>query len=1022
MPLYNQATTLNSGRGNFAPSVSYYAGIKAPDQPAIHLPKANAVFNIDLNSIGHAMAQMSRDQASVEETKFKLEYAQKEKAEAAAKKQLEIDTSNALAQEISNVTAQLDQHIINPLTASRMQREIKDRYRAMGVLNASTISSIANAEDGGAGTFLQNRREQYGKFEMDQNNKELEQIWKDVPSSRNMSNAEALNLNYTIKQAGIRAAAAIANNNNNSGTQELSNLSNMTLARDGFDAAVYQAATTMSNAVVTSPSMSPNQILQNAYENTFQFFKGNGASDEVALAAANRAMTYSKPYTDLIQNGTKAEKEYWQNLAESGKYMQQILLRQRFPMQALAMEHPNANFSRYGVEYDKGLDGRQGSVIFPAPTTATTAAYHQVGNGFVSLQTPYGVTLPNGQTLPLNEQTAEIVANPQGYLMSIASRAMPVGSYIGRPVVAGLTATAAYNPNMNLSGAELQGRSREDVNKAVANSNAFYNSVNSATGSNNITKQGEYDGINWRRVISSYNTKEGMEIWNNNSDVWNKVYEDHGRFVQDSRYLYNFLRIAPDGSLMMTPTKGLLNTVADIAEGEDFKEHIRAINNATQGFDPKARASLSRVLVNKRGQGVLDADPTTETFITDESTLKEIAGDKVIEGFKYVSNEVVNQGIVPFEKEAVKWLEENVATPAIKWAEEKGYSLANTYSNWLEQNSVTDNLVSRTQFAKEFMANCIRDLRNEFENKIAEKTEEMNISQAREDVNALINRVEDVVSTVEPVVEPTLSHDNRPVIWNKDGRYSTEKNIVTEIDGVSYILPTIINGEEKTKDEAVKHFLETGEHFGGYESDAKALKAEKEMHDKTEAAYDKKLSFQQSSFSNQIVENYRNIPKATQNTVEEDVKNLTNEEKTLLGEVGKALKKQFTEVENAMRAGYTGNPEDISKFVKDYNDFGERYGYVAQTLWLAKQAVPFLGGSMLQVAEGSAGNVGEWIYALLQIPGVTLDTFDKRIQKKLEKIVRERHDKYKFRYPFKSDNINMLLNVGPYSEPLDLNE
>jgi hypothetical protein len=472
----------------------------------------------------------------------------------------------------------------------------------------------------------------------------------------------------------------------------------------------------------------------------------------------------------------------------------------------------------------------------------------------------------------------------------------------------------------------------------------------------------------------------------------------------------------------MTPTKGLLNTVADIAEGEDFKEHIRAINNSTQGFDPKTRASLSRVLVNKRGQGVLDADPTTEKFITDDSTLKEVVGDKTIEGFKLISNKVVNQRIVPFEEGAVKWLEENVATPAIKWAEEKGYSLANTYSNWLEQNSATDNLVSRTQFAKEFMANCIRDLRNEFENKIAEKTEEMNISQARKDVDTLINRVEDVVSSVEPVVEPTLSHENRPVVWNKDGSYSTEKNIVTNIDGVSYILPTIINGEEKTEDEAVQHFLETGEHFGGYESDAKALKAEKEMHDKTEADYDKNLSFQQSSFSNQMIENYRAAPEASQNTVEEDVKNLTSEEKTLLGEIGKALKKQFTEVENAMRAGYTGNPEDISKFIKDYNDFGERFGYVAQTLWLAKQAVPYLGGSLTQVAEGSAGKVGEWIYALLQIPGVTLDTFDKRVQKKLEKIVKERHAKYDFRYPTGIDTIDMLLNVGPYSEPLEYNE
>lgn len=54
MPLYNQATNLQ-GRGNFAPGVKYYAGIKAPKQPDVTLPKATGGFNIDLSQIGNAM-------------------------------------------------------------------------------------------------------------------------------------------------------------------------------------------------------------------------------------------------------------------------------------------------------------------------------------------------------------------------------------------------------------------------------------------------------------------------------------------------------------------------------------------------------------------------------------------------------------------------------------------------------------------------------------------------------------------------------------------------------------------------------------------------------------------------------------------------------------------------------------------------------------------------------------------------------------------------------------------------------
>lgn len=55
MPLFNQATNLNTGRSSLTPSVTYYAGIKAPKAPDVTLPKANQSFNIDLSRIGDAM-------------------------------------------------------------------------------------------------------------------------------------------------------------------------------------------------------------------------------------------------------------------------------------------------------------------------------------------------------------------------------------------------------------------------------------------------------------------------------------------------------------------------------------------------------------------------------------------------------------------------------------------------------------------------------------------------------------------------------------------------------------------------------------------------------------------------------------------------------------------------------------------------------------------------------------------------------------------------------------------------------
>lgn len=55
MALHNQATNLNTGRASLSPSVTYFAGIKAPKAPDVTLPKAKAGFNIDLSRIGDAM-------------------------------------------------------------------------------------------------------------------------------------------------------------------------------------------------------------------------------------------------------------------------------------------------------------------------------------------------------------------------------------------------------------------------------------------------------------------------------------------------------------------------------------------------------------------------------------------------------------------------------------------------------------------------------------------------------------------------------------------------------------------------------------------------------------------------------------------------------------------------------------------------------------------------------------------------------------------------------------------------------
>lgn len=56
--------------------------------------------------------------------------------------------------------------------------------------------------------------------------------------------------------------------------------------------------------------------------------------------------------------------------------------------------------------------------------------------------------------------------------------------------------------------------------------------------------------------------------------------------------------------------------------------------------------------------------------------------------------------------------------------------------------------------------------------------------------------------------------DNRVVVENEDGTFSTEISITINVDSLEVLLPTIIDGRVVSDDEAIENFFETGEHLG----------------------------------------------------------------------------------------------------------------------------------------------------------------------------------------------------------------
>ena len=95
----------------------------------------------------------------------------------------------------------------------------------------------------------------------------------------------------------------------------------------------------------------------------------------------------------------------------------------------------------------------------------------------------------------------------------------------------------------------------------------------------------------------------------------------------------------------------------------------------------------------------------------------------------------------------------------------------------------------------------------------------------------------------DPIVEGNIDLNDRIVVFNEDGSFSTEISFSVEIDGLEVLLPLIINGELVSEEEAVEHFLETGEHLGMFSSIEEAEQFAEELHLQQEERYKEKEEF-----------------------------------------------------------------------------------------------------------------------------------------------------------------------------------
>lgn len=76
---------------------------------------------------------------------------------------------------------------------------------------------------------------------------------------------------------------------------------------------------------------------------------------------------------------------------------------------------------------------------------------------------------------------------------------------------------------------------------------------------------------------------------------------------------------------------------------------------------------------------------------------------------------------------------------------------------------------------------------------------------------------------------------NRPRVSNPDGSVSTVRSISVDMDGKTYLIPTVVGGRVVSNDEAIANFRNTGQHLGGFPDQQSADARAQQIHE-TQAA------------------------------------------------------------------------------------------------------------------------------------------------------------------------------------------
>lgn len=776
MSIFNQQTNL-SARGNFAPGVSYYAGIKAPRAPNVSLPKANASFNIDLSRIGDAMIQASRDKRDTDIAIAKIDAVNKEKAAAAAEKQLKIDMSNAYAQEIADVTAQVDQGLTDPIAANRKIKTIDDKYRSYGILEASTMATIRGHYDGGVSQYQENTREQIRKSNVSREENIITELQKFVPSVANRPRSEQLMLAYELQNIdlqlndAIRAATANPTDDN------------MTVLQNRVDSfAEMQARTFMSNYLYSNNSISTPNIKRNFIQALDDPLRNREVDSQMRAYALHKKMERYGPLMTEMGKWSEDTLKYYKNTRQLGDEMFKLSVRAADPVAYYEHEENHVNYKLAPDERIKGFYDRE---------TGLVRQSIEIGNYTlpknVARSKGDGEIVEGKEQVPVDaiEYLKASKASPTMMSILYSQEHVPVGPF-GK-ARSDLTVAGTYNDQIVVPGRILYNSATtgEQVSNAYSNNaNYMRTTKDNPLAISNMNEQDNYDGtnnvqqLNQRDRRFAYNTignpqrkAEADKIYHDNV----LPFSESGEFAR----FRNSIVIDPvSGDLTMLKTyekDDVFTPVAQMLTASRAKTALKNINGWTGRVtqNPEQRAQLAR--------SFFDGDINIPDYSVGMggASLQASTPEKTAEiGLKVfdVTSELFNKWAVDtskkyfesVEKDTTKYLNKNFE-PEYQEALKVDPTL--TRSQFMF-NKVADFLADNLEKSLTYL---MKDKMNQYDSKFGEVRNRLSQRQDTLSETEISNIGSESVIGLQRIIGPSK---------------------IVKIDGVDYILPKDISIKE----------------------------------------------------------------------------------------------------------------------------------------------------------------------------------------------------------------------------------